>query len=68
MSLPMLRGYINTIADTYAYNPVEDMLKSQEWDGYDRITELYKIMGISDNYMYCQLVKKMATSSCCNDT
>ena len=58
VSLYMLRGYINTIADIYAYNPVEDILKSQEWDGLDRIAELYKIMDIADNELYCRLLKK----------
>ena len=58
VNLPLLKSYIDAIADIYAYNPVEDMLNSQEWDGADRITELYKIMGISENPFYCRLVKK----------
>lgn len=58
VNLPMLKSYINTVADVYAYNPVEDMLNSQEWDGQDRLAELYKIMGITENAYYCRLVKK----------
>ncbi len=58
VSLPMLKGYISTIANINAYNPVAEMFMSQEWDGQDRIAEIYKIMGINTNAMYCQLVKK----------
>ena len=58
VNLSLLKSYINNIAETCAYNPIEEILKSREWDGVDRLTELYKIMGVSENRFYCRIVKK----------
>ena len=57
-SLELIELYLNTIAQSRAFNPVEDMLKSKKWDGNNRLSELYKIMGIESNEFYCTLTRK----------
>lgn len=51
-------GYLDHIADNNQYNPLEEMFKSQKWDGVDRVRELQKLMHIENNEYYCMLVRK----------
>ena len=46
------------IQDENRFNPVEEMLKSAEWDGTDRITEMCDILGISHNPDYVLYLTK----------
>lgn len=45
------------IADENRFNPVEDYLTAGQWDGSDRLPELYRILGVSDP-MELTLIRK----------
>ena len=53
-----LLGSIEAIADMHRYNPVWDMIQSTEWDGENRLSKLYEILGIRDNPFHCGFVGK----------
>ena len=38
-------GYLGVIADKSRFNPVEEMFRSIQWDGADRLCEAYKMVG-----------------------
>ena len=44
-----IKECITTIADRNRYNPARNMLINTVWDGVDRISELYKILGITES-------------------
>lgn len=37
----LVPGFVQAIADRNAYNPVADWIRSQTWDGMDRLNDLY---------------------------
>lgn len=41
-------GCLACIADQNRYNPVREYLQSGLWDGVDRFSEIYRILGVSD--------------------
>ena len=49
---------ISVIADENRYNPIADMLTSARWDGEDRLSEVLRILGVSDNQRECVYVVK----------
>lgn len=51
--------FLKVIASENHYHPVLDLLNSKEWDKKDRLSELYKIMGIEDDF-YKTLIHKWA--------
>lgn len=40
----LLIDYINTLAQANSYNPVLDLLKSNKWDGQDRLNMVYQYL------------------------
>ena len=56
--------FIEVIADINSYNPVKEILDSTEWDGINRIEELYNIMGLKKDayktYLYKWLLQSIA--------
>lgn len=42
--------FLKVIANECHYHPVLDLLNSKKWDKQDRLNELYKIMGIEDEF------------------
>ena len=46
------------IEDENRYNPVEEMLRANQWDGIDRLTELTQILGIDGNETECLYLRK----------
>ena len=53
-----LLGSIEAIADMHRYNPVWDMIQSTAWDGENRLSKLYEVLGIRDNPFHCGFVAK----------
>ena len=53
-----LMGYIYLIAHQNAYNPVLDLLNSQEWDGKHRFSQVYSALGIENDEFSQTLVYK----------
>lgn len=49
---------LSVIADANRYNPVADMLTAAKWDGEDRLSEVLRILGVSDNQRECVYVVK----------
>lgn len=41
--------YLECIADENRYNPLKDFFAVERWDGVNRFTELYKILGVTDS-------------------
>lgn len=41
-------GCLACIADQNRYNPIESYLTGGTWDGEDRFTEIYRILGVTD--------------------
>lgn len=56
---PIVQETLNVIAQEKHYHPVITLLESKNWDGSDRIEEIYNILGIDDNF-YKTLVRKWA--------
>ena len=46
----VIYGILDVIANENRYHPVIDLLKKEPWDNADRLTDLYHIMGISDEF------------------
>jgi predicted P-loop ATPase len=53
-----LNSVLSTLAKMNESNPVADFIKNTAWDGIDRLAELNKILGISDNSLYCSYLRK----------
>lgn len=43
-------GFVEAIANQNAYNPVDDWICSQPWDGVDRLPEVYATVTTADEY------------------
>lgn len=41
-------GCLACIADQNRYNPIREYLQSGQWDGVDRFSEIYRILGVTD--------------------
>ena len=52
-------NHLSVIANENRYHPVLECINAQLWDGNDRLAELYRIMGLSDEF-HKTLVKKWA--------
>lgn len=48
VSQQAIDGVLTCIADKGRFNPVADFLTGGEWDGTDRMAEIYSILGIQD--------------------
>ena len=59
-----VQNFISVLADMNSYNPVKEFLNSVVWDKKDRLSELYNIMGLSNEnykkYVYKWLLQCMA--------
>lgn len=53
-----LLGSIEAIADMHRYNPVWEMIQGTTWDGENRLSKLYEVLGIRDNPFHCGFVAK----------
>lgn len=40
--------YLSCIADENRFNPIKELLSSTEWDGVDRLGQIYSILGITE--------------------
>lgn len=40
--------YLSCIADEFRFNPIKEMLDSCTWDGTDRLSEIYRILGVTE--------------------
>lgn len=56
---PIIHDVFNVIANKNKYHPVIELLTAKPWDKNERLTELYNILGITDDF-YKILVKKWA--------
>lgn len=54
-----VHSILNLIANENHYHPVLNLLNEKQWDGIDRLNELYQIMGITET-LHKTLVKKWA--------
>lgn len=43
-------GYLGVIADKNRFNPVEEMFRSVQWDGTDRLCEVYEMVGTESGF------------------
>jgi hypothetical protein len=55
----VIHSVLYVIANENHYHPVIKLLDCEPWDGIDRLTEIYNIMGIYDDF-HKSLVKKWA--------
>lgn len=55
----VIHSVLYVIANENHYHPVVQLLDSAPWDGIDRLTEIYRIMGISNDF-HKTLVRKWA--------
>lgn len=62
-SFDVLTQYISYAARESRYNPVLDLLKATEWDGVDRLPELYALVGIDKDALSKTLVRKWLMQS-----
>lgn len=53
-----LLNSLNVIAITHPFNPVLNMILSREYDGIDRLSELYKALGIEGNKHHQLFLRK----------
>ena len=49
MNVNLIGLYLNAIASKYKYNPVLDLFNANKWDGQDRLTQVYDILGIAQD-------------------
>lgn len=54
-----LSNIMDLIALENCYHPIVERINSEEWDGIDRITEIYNILGLTDD-LSKSLVRKWA--------
>lgn len=57
-TLENITAYIAFIAKENAYNPVLELLESIEWDGTNRIDDVFSLLGIESDVLSCVLVRK----------
>ena len=55
----VVQDSLNAIASENHYHPVIELIKKDEWDGKDRLPEIYSILNLTDD-LYKTLVKKWA--------
>ena len=53
-----LRAYLGYISRANRYNPVLDYIKSVTWDGEDRISDLFTLLGVEEDDLSKTLVRK----------
>lgn len=54
-----LEGLLGYEAREHRYNPVLDLLKATKWDGVDRISQLYSVIGIpEDDKLSRELIRR----------
>lgn len=52
-----VEAYLDCIADKNRYNPIREYLLSGNWDGQDRLPEIYRLLGVS-NERYKTYIRK----------
>lgn len=57
-TIPVITAYLVEWAKDFSFHPVLALLKETEWDGVDRLPELYAIMGIEEDLFSQTLVRK----------
>lgn len=57
VSFVVLERYLDAMARDAEYNPVLDLLDSTPWDGADRYSQLYDLLGIADDVLSCELLQ-----------
>lgn len=66
MPTGLVPEYVNAIADRNAYNPVADWIRSQPWDGIDRLPDVYATIVEQAEYpgsLKCVLIRKWLLSA-----
>lgn len=58
VSFDIMGQYLAFMAREDQYNPVLDLLSSTEWDGVDRLPQIYNLLGIEDDELSVILVRK----------
>jgi predicted P-loop ATPase len=53
---------LTVIVNENRFHPVVELLKSEPWDGFDRLPEIYRLLGLTDEF-HKVLVKKWALQS-----
>ena len=53
-----LEQYITFQARENQYNPVMELLAATKWDGVDRLPQLYKLVGVTDDSLSKVLIRK----------
>lgn len=61
-NLQNVKMYLKVISDESRYNPFEELMKGAKWDNIDRLTEIYKILGVYDS-KYQTYIKKWLLQS-----
>lgn len=57
--------YIALYAYDHRYNPVIEQIDGTVWDGIDRLTQLYAMLGISEDELSCVFVRKWLMEAYC---
>ncbi len=66
VTMQRVKEYMQLVASENAYNPVLDLIESAEWDGVDRINEIYRIFGIGeDDTLSRAVIKKWLMQAVC---
>lgn len=65
-SLPVsvVDNYLSAIIDQSSYNPLQEMLRSNEWDGVDRISLLVDTLKSNDEQFYKKFIITMWLIQC----
>lgn len=58
VNFDILRMYTQYHARENMYNPVLQLLSATQWDGVDRLPELYTLIGVSDDRLSQVLIRK----------
>lgn len=48
-SLSAIQDYFEVIAQDHRYHPVLELLLNEEWDGVERLPEIFSILGLNDD-------------------
>ena len=57
-----IHEFLNVISNENRYHPVIELLNAEAWDGFDRLSELYRVIGLSDDF-HKTLVRKWMLQS-----
>lgn len=61
----LVADYISLYAYEHRYNPVVEQIDGAKWDGIDRLTQLYAMLGIIEDELSCVFVRKWLMEAYC---